>query len=184
MKNITKGATVTKMDKVKVLITNKQTEVKIPVGIRLLIRKCCHAVLDFEKFGYDAEISVLLVNNDEIHRLNKEFRDIDRETDVLSFPLGENGVYDNNPETGAKMLGDIVISLETAQKQSQIYGHSLEREVGFLTVHSMLHLLGYDHEESSLQERIMREKEEAILTELGVSRDETFVISEHSHPNE
>ena len=169
------------MDKVKVLITNKQSEVKIPVGIRLLIRKCCHAVLAYEKFGHDAEISVLLVNNEEIHSLNKEYRNIDRATDVLSFPLGENGEYDDNPETGAKMLGDIVISLETAQKQAQVYGHSLEREVGFLTVHSMLHLLGYDHEESSLQERLMREKEEAILGNLGISRDETFVVSEHSH---
>ena len=128
--------------------------------------------------GYTA---VLLVNNEEIHSLNKEYRNIDRPTDVLSFPLGENGEYDDNPETGAKMLGDIVISLETAQKQAQVYGHSLEREVGFLTVHSMLHLLGYDHEESSLQERLMREKEEAILANLGISRDETFVVSEHSH---
>lgn len=169
------------MGKVKVLITNKQSEVKIPVGIRLLIRKCCHAVLEYEGFGDDAEVSVSLVNNDEIQKLNRDFRNIDRSTDVLSFPLGENGVYDEDPDTGACQLGDIVISLETALKQSQIYGHSLEREVGFLTVHSMLHLLGYDHEESSLAERQMREKEEAILTQLGISRDETFVISEHSH---
>jgi probable rRNA maturation factor len=169
------------MGKVKVLITNQQTEIKIPVGIRLLIRKCCHAVLESEKIDDDAEVSVTLVNNEEIHKLNRDFRNIDRSTDVLSFPLGENGVYDVNPETGAILLGDIVISLETALKQSQIYGHSLEREVGFLTVHSMLHLLGYDHEESSLAERMMREKEEAILGKLGISRDETFVISEHSH---
>lgn len=170
-----------KMGKVKVLITNNQTEVKIPVGIRLLIRKCCHAVLESEGIDHDADVSVLLVNNEEIHTLNNEYRGIDRPTDVLSFPLGENGEYDEDPDTGAYQLGDIVISLETALKQSQIYGHSLEREVGFLTVHSMLHLLGYDHEESSLAERIMREKEEAILTKLGISRDETFVISEHSH---
>lgn len=169
------------MGKVKVLITNQQTEIKIPVGIRLLIRKCCHAVLESEGIHHDAEISVSLVNNEEIHKLNNEFRGIDRPTDVLSFPLGENGEYDEDPETGAYILGDIVISLETALKQSQIYGHSLEREVGFLTVHSMLHLLGYDHEESSLAERIMREKEEAILGNLGISRDETFVISEHEH---
>lgn len=169
------------MGKVKVLITNNQTEVKIPVGIRLLIRKCCHAVLVSENIDHDAEVSVSLVNNNEIHRLNYEFRGIDRPTDVLSFPLGENGVYDIDNETGAYLLGDIVISLETALKQSKVYGHSLEREVGFLTVHSMLHLLGYDHEESSLAERMMREKEEAILGKLGISRDETFVITEHSH---
>jgi probable rRNA maturation factor len=169
------------MGKVKVLITNHQTEIKIPVGIRLLIRKCCHAALIGEKINHDAEVSVTFVNNEEIHSLNKEYRGIDRATDVLSFPLGENGEYDENPENGAYVLGDIVISLETALKQSQVYGHSLEREIGFLTVHSMLHLLGYDHEESSLAERIMREKEEAILGNLGISRDETFVISEHFH---
>lgn len=181
MKNTTRGEAVIKMGKVKVLITNKQSEVKIPVGIRLLIRKCCHAALAYEGFDHDAEVSVMLVNNEEIHKLNLEFRKIDRPTDVLSFPLGSDGNYEENPDTGAFMLGDIVISLETAQKQSQVYGHSLEREVGFLTVHSMLHLLGYDHEESSLKERIMREKEEAILTQLGISRDQTFIISEHSH---
>ena len=79
------------MGKVKVLITNNQTEVKIPVGIRLLIRKCCHAVLESEGIDHDADVSVLLVNNEEIHTLNNEYRGIDRPTDVLSFPLGENG---------------------------------------------------------------------------------------------
>ena len=168
------------MGKVKVLISNEQTEVKIPVGIRMLVRRCCHAVLEYESFSNDAEVSVSFVNDSQIHELNKEHRNIDRSTDVLSFPLGEDGVYDINYETGASLLGDIVISLETATKQAQVYGHSLEREVGFLTVHSMLHLLGYDHEESSLQERIMREKEEAILEQLGISRDESFV-EEHEH---
>lgn len=168
------------MGKVKVLITNDQTEVKIPVGIRMLVRRCCHAVLEYEGFDKDAEVSVTFVNDKKIHELNKAHRDMDRSTDVLSFPLGEEGVYDIDHETGACLLGDIVISLETATRQAQVYGHSLEREVGFLTVHSMLHLLGYDHEESSLQERIMREKEEAILAQLGISRDETFV-EEHEH---
>ncbi len=176
-----KGAAVTKMGKVKVLITNNKSEIKIPVGMRLLIRKCCHATLEYEKIEHNAEVSVSLVNDKEIHALNKEYRNIDRPTDVLSFPLGENGIYDEDPDTSAYLLGDIVISFETALKQAKIYGHSLEREVGFLTVHSMLHLLGYDHEESSLQERIMREKEEAILSELGISRDAAFTISEHSH---
>ncbi len=168
------------MGKVKVLIANNQTEVKIPVGIRMLVRRCCHAVGEYEKFEDDFEVSVSFVNDEQIHRLNLKHRNIDRPTDVLSFPLGEDGVYDVNHETGACLLGDIVISLETAYRQAEVYGHSLEREVGFLTVHSMLHLLGYDHEESSLQERIMREKEEAILGDLGISRDETF-IGEHEH---
>lgn len=168
------------MGKVKVMITNNQTEVKIPVGIRLLVRKCCHAVTQYEGYNDDFEVSVSFVNDKEIHQLNLEHRNIDRSTDVLSFPLGEDGNFDINHETGAYLLGDIVISLETACKQAEIYGHSLEREVGFLTVHSMLHLLGYDHEESSLQERIMREKEEAILGNLGISRDASFV-GEHEH---
>lgn len=169
------------MGKVKVTITNKQILMKVPVGLRLLIRKCCHAVLVSEGVTHSAEVNVSLVDDKQIHELNRDFRQVDRPTDVLSFPLGENGVYDENPETGAYMIGDIVISMQTARKQAQIYGHSFEREVGFLTVHSMLHLLGYDHEESSLQERMMREKEEAILTNLGISRDTTFVISEHFH---
>jgi rRNA maturation RNase YbeY len=82
-----------------------------------------------------------------------------------------------NPETNAVQLGDVVISLETAVKQAQNYGHSLEREIGFLTVHSMLHLLGYDHETSQLDQRIMREKEESVLEKLGISRDVTFVTT-------
>lgn len=169
------------MGKVKVLITNNQNEIKIPTGIRLLIRKCCNAVLLSEGYNEDYEISVSFVDNEEIHQLNNEYRDIDRATDVLSFPLGENGEFDIDNETGAYLLGDIVISIETAYKQAEVYGHSLEREIGFLTVHSMLHLLGYDHEEGKLQERIMREKEEAILTSLGISRDQTFVIEEHEY---
>ncbi len=169
------------MGKVKVLITNNQNDIKIPTGIRLLIRKCCHAVLESEGRNESYEISVTFVNDEAIHALNLEHRNIDRSTDVLSFPLGENGVYDIDHETGAFLLGDIVISIETAYRQAEVYGHSLEREVGFLTVHSMLHLLGYDHEEGKLQERIMREKEEAILASLGISRDETFVIDEHEY---
>ncbi|MBQ9374788.1 MAG: rRNA maturation RNase YbeY [Ruminococcus sp.] len=169
------------MGKAKVLITNDQTSVKIPVGLRLLIRKCCHAVAVTENFDNDFEVSVTFVDDNRIHELNKEYRNVDRPTDVLSFPLGENGVYDVNKETGACMLGDIVISIETALRQAEIYGHSLEREVGFLTVHSMLHLLGYDHEVSQLEERIMREKEEEILDTLGISRDATFVIDKHEY---
>jgi len=163
------------MGKVKVYIRNSQTQIKVPVGIRLLIRKCCSAVLAYENFHEDAEVSVSFVNNKEIRNLNKDYRHKDRSTDVLSFPLGEDGVYDLNNETCAYLLGDVVISLETAYKQAQIYGHSLEREIGFLTVHSMLHLLGYDHEINKLEERKMREKEEAILDKLGISRSSSFI---------
>ena len=164
------------MPKLKVYVKNNQSEVKVPVGIRLLIRRCCQAVLTTEGFGKDAEVSVSFVSNNEIKNLNKIYRNKDSVTDVLSFPLtGEDGTVEVNPETGAVQLGDVVISLETAVKQAQNFGHSLEREVGFLTVHSMLHLLGYDHETSQLDQRIMREKEESVLEKLGISRDVTFV---------
>ena len=164
------------MPKLKVYVKNNQTEVKVPVGIRLLIRRCCQAVLATEKFANDAEVSVSFVSNNEIRNLNKAYRNKDSVTDVLSFPLtSEDGTTEINPDTNAVQLGDVVISLETAVKQAQNYGHSLEREIGFLTVHSMLHLLGYDHETSQLDQRIMREKEEAVLEKLGISRDATFI---------
>ena len=166
------------MPKLKVYVKNNQTEVKVPVGIRLLIRRCCQAVLTTEKFGRDAEVSVSFVSNNEIKNLNKIYRNKDSVTDVLSFPLtSEDGTVELNPETGAVQLGDVVISLEAAEKQAQNFGHSLEREVGFLTVHSMLHLLGYDHETSQLDQRIMREKEESVLEKLGISRDATFIVN-------
>lgn len=163
------------MTKVKVSISNNQKKIKVPTGIRLLIRKSCTAVLNEEGFNDNAEVSVSFVDDEQIRELNSQFRDIDKSTDVLSFPLGENGEYDYNNETDAYLLGDIVISMETATKQAEIYGHTLEREIGFLTVHSMLHLLGYDHVNDTLGAKIMREKEELILGELGYSRDISFV---------
>jgi probable rRNA maturation factor len=95
------------MNRVKVNISNNQKAAKIPSGIRLLIRRCCHAVLEEENFDGMAEVSVSFVDNERIHELNKQFRNIDRPTDVLSFPLGENGVYDTNMDSGAKLLGDV-----------------------------------------------------------------------------
>ncbi len=165
-------------ESIKVLISNRQKEVKIPSGIRLLIRRCCHAVLLSEDFHENAEVSVSFVTDEQIRQLNKEFRDKDMPTDVLSFPLGENGVYDRNMETGALQLGDIVISIERAFAQARMYGHTLQREIGFLTVHSMLHLLGYDHEAGGLEQVRMREKEESILASLGLRRDASYVLDE------
>ena len=159
------------MEKLKVQISNRQKKVKIPSGTRLLLRRCCHAVLSFEKIEKPAEVSISFVDNQEIKQLNAEFRSRDMETDVLSFPLGENGVFDKNEDTGAYMLGDIVISVEKAVSQAKLYGHSFQREMGFLTVHSMLHLLGYDHETGGLEAAKMREKEEMILSRLGLTRD-------------
>ena len=89
--------------------------------------------------------------------------------------MGENGVYDVNPETGAKILGDIVISIEKAQEQAKAYGHSLQREVGFLTAHSMLHLLGYDHENNNLERVRMREKEELVMEQLGLPASSSYI---------
>lgn len=165
-------------NRVKVIITNAQKNVKVPTGIRMLIRRCCTAVLTYEQFQGSAEVSVKFVNDEEIQNLNKKFRNIDRSTDVLSFPLGENGVYDVNPATGAKMLGDIVISMEHAVDQADRYGHSLQREIGFLTVHSMLHLLGYDHEGGGIESVRMREKEETVLTQLGLKRNSSYYMDE------
>lgn len=167
-------------EKIKVIITNDQKAAKIPTGVRLLIRRCCNAVLTYEGFSEPAEISVTFVDDVRIHELNKEYRNVDKSTDVLSFPLSENGEYDKNLETGACLLGDIVISVETAIRQAEEYGHSLQREIGFLTVHSMLHLLGYDHVNGGLEEVRMREKEERVLTELGLKRNDAYYMDEEN----
>lgn len=169
---------VSNMEKVKVIISNEQKEADVPRGIRLLIRRCCNAVLQQENFGADAEVSITFVDNETIHELNARYRNVDRETDVLSFPLGENGVYDENLDTGAKLLGDIVISIPKAMEQAKEYNHSLQREIGFLTVHSMLHLLGYDHEDGGLEQVRMREKEEQVLTAIGLKRDNSYYMGE------
>ena len=165
------------MEKIKVVIENKQKTVKIPTGVRLLIRRCCHAVLALEGFEGSAEVDVSLVDNAQIKEINREHRHIDAVTDVLSFPLGENGQYDTDPETGAKMLGDIVLSMERAVDQAAQYGHTLQREIGYLTVHSMLHLLGYDHVDGGLEAVRMREREEAVMTSVGLPRGESYVLS-------
>ncbi len=166
-------------EKVKVIISNDQKAVKIPTGIRLLVRRCCHAVLTYENFSESAEISVMFVDDARIRQINNEFRKIDQSTDVLSFPLGENGKYDINKDTGACILGDIVISVETAVRQAGVYGHSLQREIAFLTVHSMLHLLGYDHTDGGLKTVRMREKEELVLTNMGLKRNDSYYIDEN-----
>ena len=115
-------------NKIRVIITNKQKAVKIPTGIRMLVRRCCNAVLRLEKFEGSAEISVTFTDNEGIKALNKQYRDKDIETDVLSFPMGENGVYDTNPETGAQILGDVVISMKRQEiRQNSLATASRER---------------------------------------------------------
>ncbi len=161
-------------NKLRVIINNNQKAVKIPTGLRMLIRRCCHAVLELEGFKESAEISVTFTTNEEIRKLNAQYRGIDSETDVLSFPMGENGVYDTNLETGAKILGDVVISMEKATEQAEAFGHSLQREVGYLTAHSVLHLLGYDHIEP-LEKVRMREKEEQVMEALGLPASSSYI---------
>lgn len=173
-----KGKVLTNTMANKVWIKDTQKKIKIPRGIRILVRRSCNAVLVNEGITEPCEISVTFVDNEQIKQLNTDFRNKPTETDVLSFPLGENGNYDRNPETGAMILGDIVISLEKAQRQSELYGHSLQREVAFLTVHSMLHLLGYDHENGGIEAVRMREKEESTLTKLGLSRTFSYGVDE------
>lgn len=164
-------------NKIRVVITNKQKTVKIPTGLRMLIRRTCNAVLRMENFQGPAEVSVTFVDNQGIKELNAQYRDKDIETDVLSFPMGENGVYDKDPETGAFILGDVVLSVEKAQEQAKTYGHSLQREVGYLTAHSVLHLLGYDHIKP--MDRVhMREKEELVMEQLGLPASISYIAED------
>ena len=132
------------------------------------MKKAVLATLEFEDFGRRAEVSVTFTDNEKIHALNREYRNVDRPTDVLSFPLSDGEDYDTDGD--AVLLGDIVISLERAQTQAEEYGHSFEREVAFLTVHSMLHLLGYDHETSPEDERDMFARQDEILISAGITR--------------
>lgn len=166
------------LKKIRVDIENRQKAVKIPTGLRMLIRRCCHAALDLEGVDGSAQVDVTLVDNDLIHKINLEQRGIDAPTDVLSFPLGENGEFEINPETGEKLIGNIVLSLEQAQRQAEEYGHSFNREVGYLTVHSMFHLLGYDHVGGGLEAVHMREKEETVMDQIGLSRINSYVLDE------
>ena len=154
---------------VKVNLYNKQKKIKLTPEMRALIRKACAAVLKCESFVGSALIDVSVVDDSQIRQINSECRGIDCATDVLSFPLGENGVYDVDYKTGAYMLGDIVISAEHAIAQGELYGHGQDRELAYLTVHSMLHLLGYDHVNSKSEKALMRCREEAAMEVLGLT---------------
>jgi len=151
-----------------IYISNKQKAIPCTPEIRALIRKAVNITLKFEDFQRDSEVSVTLTDDTGIHALNLEHRGIDRPTDVLSFPM-----FDEDFDDGELcVLGDIVISLEKADAQAKEYGHTFEREVAFLTVHSTLHLLGYDHEEGKAAESEMFARQEMILEIMGLTRQE------------
>lgn len=134
-----------------------------------LINSVIAESLRYEGVSDNCEISVTIVDNDEIHSINLKHRGIDRPTDVLSFPLIDFE-KETLPDDGSKIyLGDIIISIEKAEEQAKEYGHSLDREIGFLTAHSMLHLLGYDHMAED-EEKIMFKKQEEILNNLNLRR--------------
>ena len=157
-------------------ILNEQDKQAFTDEITSVIREAIGAAAKVGEFGENVEVSVMLTDNENIRELNREHRGIDRATDVLSFPLIEfdedrRAIEDtvDESENGEVMLGDIVISLERAAEQAEEYGHSLLREVGFLTVHSMLHLYGYDHMDED-EEREMFSLQEKILEEMGLKR--------------
>lgn len=148
---------------------NEQDKLTPPEDMEQLIEKCTAAALAEEDIEDDAEVSVTLVDSARIREMNAEFRGIDRETDVLSFPLGDEEGFEVDPDADAILLGDIVISLEKAQSQAEEYGHSFGREVAFLITHSLFHLLGYDHMTED-EEKEMFAKQEKVLQRLGITR--------------
>lgn len=159
----------------------KETEVNFDFEEEQLIKEVIEAALDYEECPYETEINVVLTNNDEIKAINKEYREIDAPTDVLSFPMVEfinPSDFDHveeeqedcfHPDTGELMLGDIIVSVDKVRSQAKEFGHSEKRELGFLIAHSMLHLCGYDHMEEEERE-IMEERQRAILDLIQLSR--------------
>lgn len=164
------------------LYLENETEREFPFSVEDTARLVCQAVLEGEGCPYEAQVSIVLTDGRGIREMNREYRGIDRETDVLSFPnvdFEEEGVFDIDedseadcfdPETGELVLGDIMISVDRVYGQAQEYGHSVRREFAFLVAHSMLHLCGYDHMEEEERARMERRQEE-ILTGLGITRD-------------
>ena len=149
---------------------NSQDGMEITYKLKRLVRLSVEAALAFEGYGNTCEVSVTFTDDAGIRELNKNFRNIDSATDVLSFPLFDfEGSEEPAVDELENMLGDIVISLERAEAQAEEFGHSFEREVAFLTVHSMLHLLGYDHVNSEEEELDMRRRQTAIMEMLGLA---------------
>ncbi len=148
------------------------------VQVTQIIRKCIQTTLSVEKVPVSCEINVLITDDKGIHAINNAMRNVDRPTDVLSFPMFQltPGEFPKDwsayldPETGLCPLGDMAISLERAKAQAGEFGHSVRREVGYLTIHSMLHLLGYDHLDEGPQKALMRAHEEAVISVIDLQR--------------
>lgn len=159
----------------------EEVEVKFEFDYKELAQKVVDFCLDDMEFPYEAEVNLTLTDNNGIHQINKEFRQIDRPTDVLSFPmlsytvpgdftfLDAEDSCDFNPDTGEAMLGDIVISVDKVFEQAENYGHSIEREYAFLITHSMLHLFGFDHMEED-EAKVMEAKQKDILQKMNILR--------------
>ena len=154
------------------LLIDNRTNFELTDKIKETLEKVCLKSLQYEEFNEDCEISLSIVTNDEIHDINKQFRNIDSPTDVLSFPqlTFEEGEEADVNENGEIVLGDIIISIDRAKEQAEEYGHSLKRELAFLSVHSMLHLMGYDHMVPEEEEYMFRRQKE-ILIEAGIPRE-------------
>ena len=155
----------------KIYFENEQEKLPVTYKLKMLVREAVEATLDLENYQNTAEVSITFTDNESIHKLNAKYRGVDRPTDVLSFPLFDyEGTSEEPPvDEMMNMLGDIVISLERAAEQAEEFGHSFEREVAFLTAHSMLHLLGYDHELGEEEDREMREKQNIVMDMLGLT---------------
>ena len=152
--------------------TNDQNKIELTASLRNIVKKAIAATLDYQEIDFPVEISLTFTDNEKIHALNKEYRGKDAPTDVLSFPMFEGGEIEYDDESDEPCaIGDIVISLEKAVEQAEEYGHSLEREASFLAVHSVLHLLGFDHEVSEEDDEYMKECAEEILSSIGLRRD-------------
>ena len=169
--------------KLKHKISIRQQNTFASIRLRHHLKECISTALEIQKVRVPCEINVLLTNNEGIRNINKEFRDIDRETDVLSFPMFQltPGEFPQDcsvmldPGSGRLPLGDMCLSLEKAQNQAKEYGHSFLRESGYLTVHSVLHLLGYDHMDEGIQKEAMRRQEELILEQIGITREKSKI---------
>ena len=157
--------------KLTIYYENEQSSERVTYKLKLLMRRAVEETLKHEGYGNDAQVSITFTDDEKIHALNQRFRGVDAPTDVLSFPLIDFDDCCGEPaiDEMENMLGDIVLNLERARAQAEQYGHSFEREAAFLTVHSMLHLVGYDHETSDADEADMRQRQSEIVAKLGLA---------------